>query len=161
MEELRKILSDLKSIEGVDGIILISPEGLAMASDLPETVDPDLFSATAITVYTACEKTIKGIDFGKPFMISIEAEEGKIFLVNCGEGILGVLSGKRVNLGLLRIMLNRTSKKITDMLSIFGEGEEEKIVEEIGEVKEVGREEGGEEEEEGGYQPTEYGPTGF
>ncbi len=158
MEELRKILSDLKSVDGVTGIILISPEGLPMVSELPEAVDPDLFSATAVTVYAACEKTIMGIDFGKPSMISIEANEGKIFLVNCGEGILGVLSDNRVNLGLLRIMLNKTSKKVMDMLSgVLGERPKEELSEE-----ETSREEEeGEEGEREGYQPTEYGPAGF
>ncbi len=161
MEELRKILSDLKSVDGVTGIILISPEGLAMASELPEAVDPDLFSATAVTVYAACEKTMIGIDFGKPSMISIEADEGKIFLVNCGEGILGVLSDNRVNLGLLRIMLSKTSKKVMDMLSgVLGEGLKEKQEEEIEEESKEEEEEGTEEEE-GGYQPPEYGPAGF
>jgi len=155
MEELRNILSDLKSVDGVTGIILISPEGLTMASELPETVDPDLFSATAVTVYAACEKTMEGINYGELSMISIEANEGKIFLVNCGEGILGVFSDNKVNLGLLRIMLNKTSKKVKDMLSgVFGEELQEKPKEE--EIEE----EGGEEEE-GGYQPPEYGPTGF
>jgi hypothetical protein len=144
-------------VDGVTGIILISPEGLAMASELPEAVDPDLFSATAVTVYASCEKTITGIDFGKPSMISIEADEGKIFLVNCGEGILGVLTDNKVNLGLLRIMLSRTSKKVMDMLSgVLGGEVEEKVVEEERE------EESEEEREEGeGYPSTEYGPTGF
>ena len=157
MEELRKILSDLKSVDGVTGIILISPEGLAMASDLPEAVDPDLFSATAVTVFTACEKTIGGIDFGKPSMISIEADEGKIFLINCGEGILGVLSDNRVNLGLLRIMLNKTSKKVMDTLSgVLGEELKEKLPDEEKVLEEEREEEEGE-----SYQPSEYGPTGF
>lgn len=153
MEELRKILSDLKSVDGVTGIILISPEGLPMASELPEAIDPELFSATAITVYASCEKTMTGIDLGKPSMISIEADEGKIFLVNCKEGILGVLTDNKVNLGLLRIMLSRTSKKVVDMLrGVLGGEVEEKIIEE-GEEEE--REEGE------GYSSTEYGPTGF
>ncbi len=158
MEELKKVLSNLKSVDGVTGIILISPEGLPITSDLPEAVDPDLFSATAITVYAACEKTMMGIDFGKPFMISIEADEGKIFLVNCGDGILGVLAEERVNLGLLRIMLGRTSKKVKDTLSGFLEETVKKPEEEA--AKEV-EEEKGEEEGEEGYEPTEYRPPSF
>ncbi len=111
-----RILADLNKTEGVKGSMVVGKDGLVIASQLPSGLDSELIGAMASAAYGSAERTASEINQGNLEQMMIEGAYGKTIMVDAGDGILAVLTDAKVNLGLIRINIKRSSGKIRSAL---------------------------------------------
>ncbi len=111
-----RVLIEINKTEGINGSMVVSKDGLVIASQLPGNMDSELIGAMASAAYGAAERTTSEVGIGNLTQAMIEGDYGKIVMVDAGEGILIALTEPRVNLGLIRIVLKRAAEKIKTMI---------------------------------------------
>lgn len=109
MEELIK---ELSRIEGVIGVAIISNDGLIVNSILPESIDADAVAGMCATNFRNGLTTAKVLNAGKIKHILVETDNQFIIFSALGNSFLATLSNRNVNLGYLRIMIDKTIKAI-------------------------------------------------
>ncbi len=118
-EILSKII---KSESGIKKVILVDRTGLTIAhvskfSYYP--VDIDGIGAIASAVFSASEEQGKNLEIGDLDLLSSEFTDGKIFAASCGKGVLSVITDKDVNIGMVRLLIKKTSEQLKEILDEF------------------------------------------
>jgi len=111
-----RILADLNKTEGIKGSMVVGKDGLVIASQMPSGIDTELIGAMASAAYGSAERTATEINQGTLEQMMIEGEYGKTLMTDAGEGILVVLTDSKVNLGLIRINIKRSTEKVKSAL---------------------------------------------
>jgi len=111
-----RILSDLNKTEGIKGSMVVGKDGLVIAAQMPSGIDTELIGAMASAAYGSAERTASEINQGILEQMMIEGEYGKTLMTDAGEGILVVLTDSKVNLGLIRINIKRSTEKVKSAL---------------------------------------------
>ena len=111
-----RILADLNKTEGIKGSMVVGKDGLVIASQMPSGIDTELIGAMASAAYGSAERTATEINQGTLEQMMIEGEYGKTLMTDAGEGILVVLTDAKVNLGLIRINIKRSTEKVKSAL---------------------------------------------
>jgi predicted regulator of Ras-like GTPase activity (Roadblock/LC7/MglB family) len=68
--------------------------------------------ALAASIVSNVSKAMERLKQHSPERITIEADEGKIFLNDAGVGILAVVTDPQVNVGLVRLEIKNTIARI-------------------------------------------------
>jgi hypothetical protein len=115
-EKLNKILEELKKVGGIEGSMVVSRDGLKIASDVGN-IDADTFAAMSAAMQGAAETAASELKKGEVEQIIIETDTGRIISVGAGKkSILVIMAGKKVNLGLALIEMGRSAEKIAGIL---------------------------------------------
>ena len=115
-EKLNGILEGLKKVGGIGGSMIVSRDGLKIASDV-SNIDADTFAAMTAAMQGAAETAATELNQGEAGQIVIETTKGKIISVGAGKrAILVVMTGKKINLGLVLIEMGKCSEKIANIL---------------------------------------------
>lgn len=123
LKSFDEILSQIiKSETGIKKVILVDRTGLTIAhvskfSYYP--VDIDGIGAIASAVFSASEEQGKNLEIGDLDLLSSEFSDGKIFAASCGKGVLSVITDKDVNIGMIRLVMKKTSEKLKEVLEEF------------------------------------------
>jgi len=116
-DKLVKILQGLRKVGDIIGSSVISSDGLAIASDIGESVDEATFAAMSAAMQGAAETAASELKQGNINQIIIDAEKGKIITISSGKkSILIILASPSINLGLALLELGKASGKISDIL---------------------------------------------
>src|SRR3972149_5531145 len=116
-ERLVEILKSLRKVGDIQGSAAISRDGLVIAADLSKDVDEETFAAMSAAMQGAAETAVSELKKGRLNEIIIDSERAKLISVGAGElAILVCLTKREINLGLARLEINRTAKKITSLL---------------------------------------------
>jgi predicted regulator of Ras-like GTPase activity (Roadblock/LC7/MglB family) len=116
-EKLVAILKELRKIGDIQGSSVVSRDGLIIAADLSQDIDEETFAAMSAAMQGAAETAVSELKRGALNEIIIDAEKGKLVSIGAGElAILVCISRREVNLGLLRLELNKVAKKITSVI---------------------------------------------
>ncbi len=107
-EQLRK----LNKIEGIKGSAIISDEGLTVMSLLPSDIDPDAVSGMCASNFRNSTTVAKILNAGKTRRVIIETDTSFILFASIGNGFLAIITEREVNLGLLRIRMDKAVKEI-------------------------------------------------
>jgi predicted regulator of Ras-like GTPase activity (Roadblock/LC7/MglB family) len=113
---MEEILSILSKIEGVRGVAIISNEGLIITSLLPNDLDPDAVSGMCASSFKNGITTAKVLSSGKVKHILIETDSDFIIFSSLGNGFLATISLKSVNLGYLRIKIDKCIREIKEKM---------------------------------------------
>jgi uncharacterized protein len=116
-EQIESLLRKLAAVGNVEGVAVISRDGLLIADSLPKNVDAEIFSSMSATMHGAAE-TAMG-ELKKGVCQSTLAESPKSTIVIYGVNptfLLVALAEKSVNLGLLRAEMKKTVAQIAKML---------------------------------------------
>ena len=97
------ILEQLNRIRGVGGSLVLSPDGLPMASLLREGIDEDALSASLATIVERLKRMCDGVAIGKPRIVSIQSREGALVLMATGDNYLAIMVDPAANLALLEL----------------------------------------------------------
>lgn len=123
LKSFDKILSKvIKSETGIKKVILVDRTGLTIAhvskfSYYP--VDIDGIGAIASAVFSASEEQGKNLDIGDLDLVTSEFNDGKIFAASCGKGVLCVVTDHDVNIGMIRLVMKKTSDELREVLEEF------------------------------------------
>ena len=117
------ILNFIKSTSGVEGAALISPDGLPLATNLPESMDEERVAAISAAMLSLAERISNELERGNVERVFVEGDLGYGILTNCGEdAVLLVLAGKAAKQGMLLLAIKKT---IAGLKLILNGAEEE------------------------------------
>ncbi len=120
-EELKDALSDLKNVSGVVGNAVVTPDGLLVFSDLPETVNKRALAAMAAAIVGTGMQVTKELDIGALSQVMVDAQDGKFISISVGSDedspILSTLVQPKANLGLVLLEMEKAAKKIQKIMA--------------------------------------------
>jgi hypothetical protein len=118
-----RVLSNvMKSEPGIKKVILVDKTGLTIAHVTKFTyqpVDVDGIGAIASAVFCASEEQGKSLEIGELKIVTSEFENGKIFAASCGKGVLCVITDSEINIGMIRLVIKKSSDELQKVLDEF------------------------------------------
>jgi uncharacterized protein len=115
---MEEILEQLNAIHGIIGSVIIGKDGLVIASRWDKEIDPDMVGVHTADLLNLTESIMTDkLDFGITEMITIEAENARLFLKIIDElTFLVIATTLKANLGLMRIEIKSATQKLRDRL---------------------------------------------
>lgn len=114
-DELQNFVSGSAEVQGA---ILASPDGLALASVLPVGMDEERTAAMSASMLSLGERIGHELARGNVDRIVVEGEKGYGVLVSCGaEAVLLVLANSAVKQGILFLEVKRAVARIIPLLA--------------------------------------------
>jgi hypothetical protein len=102
----------------VQGAVLVSPDGLPLASVLPGDLDEERTAAMSAAMISLGERIGQELTRGIIERIYVEGEKGYSILVGCGnDAVLLILASKAAKQGLLFLEIKRLVTEITPLLA--------------------------------------------
>jgi hypothetical protein len=118
-----RVLSNvMKSELGIKKVILVDKTGLTIAHVTKFTyqpVDVDGIGAIASAVFCASEEQGKSLEIGELKIVTSEFDNGKIFAASCGKGVLCVITDAEINIGMIRLVIKKSSDELQKVLDEF------------------------------------------
>jgi uncharacterized protein len=113
-EEMYQILEELTQTTGITGSMLVGNDGIIIAADLDTSFQDETVGAMAASIVSTVQKSLERLKSTHLKQVTIEAEQGKLFLTDVGFGILVVTTEPNVNVGLVRLEIKNTASKIKE-----------------------------------------------
>ena len=111
------LLNFIKSTSGVEGAALISPDGLPLATNLPESMDEERVAAISAAMLSLAERISNELERGDVERVFVEGDLGYGILTNCGEdAVLLVLASKAAKQGMLLLAIKKTIAGLKQVL---------------------------------------------
>ena len=117
VEVLKTQLEALKiAIPELKGVLLASNDGLPIAHSFSNGTDPNRVAALAVAASNLGRKISDYLSSGALGEISIQAEEGALFVYSAGaKAILAVVTPQGANAGLIHLEARQTAKEIGEL----------------------------------------------
>jgi predicted regulator of Ras-like GTPase activity (Roadblock/LC7/MglB family) len=115
---MQEILIQLNRVRGVGGSLLVSSDGLPMASALREGTDEAQLSATIGNLIEHCQSLAQHMALGTPSHLHAASEQGSLLLMTAGNGYLVVVVDTQANLTLLQLETKPFLERIAQRLSL-------------------------------------------
>jgi hypothetical protein len=116
--QLDRILSELVvQVPEIEAASVVSFDGLAMASALPEAMDEDRVAAMSAALLSLGERAAEGLGRGALSQVFVEGEQGTVFLISADdEAVLVAVAAKGAKAGLMLFELRRAAAVVADAL---------------------------------------------
>ncbi len=113
-ELLDTVLSDLKSMDGIQASALVTNEGLMMASDIENSnVDAETFGAVIAMLTRSATHTAKQLNKGEIEYLLLNTKKGRIVIIKISSNIiLTALTNADLNISSTIEKLKGVSEKI-------------------------------------------------
>lgn len=109
-----QILEELNKTSGINGSMLVGNDGIIIAADLDSRFQDESVGAMAASIVSTVQKSLEKLS-STPFrQMTVEAENGKLFLTDVGFGILVVTAEPNVNIGLIRLEIRNAASKMKE-----------------------------------------------
>lgn len=116
-QELESILADLRKVGDIEASAIVRRDGLMVASDMPNYVDGRTIAAMTAALVGTAETSVNELKLGGFGQVIVESSEGKLVATGAGElAILACLVSKDANLGLVLLSMEKSSKRISEIL---------------------------------------------
>ncbi|HEY9598981.1 MAG TPA: roadblock/LC7 domain-containing protein [Cyanophyceae cyanobacterium] len=101
----------------VEGVAIVTPDGLPLASSLPGNMDEERVSAMSAAMLSLGERIGKELVRGNIDRIYVEGDEGFSILTSCGEeAVFLVLANKAAKQGVLMLEIKRALAELKPVL---------------------------------------------
>jgi predicted regulator of Ras-like GTPase activity (Roadblock/LC7/MglB family) len=101
----------------VQGVALVTPDGLPLASTLPGAMDEERVSAMSAAMLSLGERIGQELARGIIERIYVEGDKGYGILISCGEdAVLLVLAAQKAKQGMLMLEIKRIVSEIKQIL---------------------------------------------
>lgn len=115
--KLEGILSKFVEVGDVEGVAVVTRDGLLVAARLPKDVDSGVFSAMSAAMHAAGETSVKELKKGSCQVVSAESDQNIIMAYSLDSiRILVALFSSHANLGLIRLELFKTAEELRRIL---------------------------------------------
>lgn len=112
-----EILENLVRDSGAEGAVLVSVDGLAIASFLPQGIDEDRVAAMGAAILSLGERVTAELNKGQLEQLYIKGSTGYVIFTGVKDvAVLGVLAPPNAKLGLLLMEIQRAIKKLENEL---------------------------------------------
>jgi len=109
---MREVLSEINKTTGVTGCLLVGNDGIVIASDLNTRLDEETMGALAGSISSTVSKSLERLDSSPLSQLTIEADDGKLFITQTPVGFLVVTAEDKVNMGLIRLEIKNAVAQI-------------------------------------------------
>ena len=109
---MKQILAELNETISGRGSIILSRDGLLIASDAQDDVDVERLSALGAAIVTEIGKSIQDAGLDGFSQVEVAAEQGKMVLVEAGPTYLLVLLGARLEIGPGSIEIRSAAQRV-------------------------------------------------
>lgn len=115
---LENVLTEIGLVGGIQASVLVSKEGLLMASDNTSSrVDADIIGAMVAMLVRSAGHASQELDKGELEYLLLHTKYGEIIIMKAGpDAILTVLTDTSENIGLTIIEMKRACMKIDNIL---------------------------------------------
>lgn len=115
-EEFDRIVADLHNVPDVIGAVVARRDGIVLAHDLPEGVDPRKIASMAAGIIGTSEIAATELGQGRFLQAIVDSLRVRVVSLGAGpEGVLVVLVRPEANIGLLLMVLGRAAREIGAM----------------------------------------------
>jgi len=112
-QKLQQVLDSLDEVQSVKGAAVVRRDGLLIASNLGSNTDDDRVGAMTASTVGSGETASDSLNLGNVDEVTVEAENGKLVATGAGEnGVLAVLTDADVNMGLVKVEIEKATDKI-------------------------------------------------
>lgn len=116
-----KIIGRLKELQGsmaeIQAVAVVSVDGLAIASILPEGVEEDRVAAMSAAMLSLGDRISSELKRGVLEQVHIKGEKGYVVLMAVGEdAVLTVMANEQGKLGLIFLEMRRASEDLKKTL---------------------------------------------
>lgn len=117
-EMLETVLNEIRFVGGIQASVLVSKEGLMMASDNTTSgVDSDIIGAMVAMLIRSAAHVSKELNKGELDYLLLHTQFGEIIIMKSGpNAILTVLTDSSENIGLTMIEMKKACKKVEKIL---------------------------------------------
>jgi predicted regulator of Ras-like GTPase activity (Roadblock/LC7/MglB family) len=116
VDSINKIIRDFETVPGVEGAALVSPDGLMIASALPESEQENV-AAISAAITSLGEKAIMELDRGNLLEIYVKGDKGYTLITSVGDkAVFLVLAKVDAQLGLIFMDMKRMAEALLDIL---------------------------------------------
>jgi len=117
-DALKSILKDLEAATpDIEGSVVVSADGLVMASALPADVDEDRVAAMAAALLALGERSAAELDRGEMQDIFVKGDKGYVVLMGAGrDAVIGALCRQEAKLGMIFLDMRRAAKEVGDLI---------------------------------------------
>ena len=116
--KVRLILKEFKEIAGLLGSAVVDNDGLTIFADLPWSKKPERIGAMISRLLQLANRSAEEADIGQLKNVIIEGERGRIVACNEGNFLLIAFSSKEAALGMIKIEIEESAKKIKKLLNL-------------------------------------------
>ncbi len=118
LQEIERILHELKSrIPDLEGLAVVSREGLSIASALFTTVDEDRIGAMTAASLSLSDRIVLELERGIMDQVIITGTNGLVIIRDAGEhAVLVGIAKMNAKLGLVLLDINRAAKKLAGLI---------------------------------------------
>ncbi len=118
-ERLADALNDfISSSPDVEAAAVVSFDGLAMASALPEGMDEDRLGAMSAALLSLGEQATAGLGRGELNQVFVEGEHGFVFLMSArDQAVLAAVTGRHAKIGFMLFEMRRAAEDIGELLT--------------------------------------------
>lgn len=113
-DTLTSILKDLEAATpDIEGSVVVSADGLVMASAMPSDVDEDRVAAMAAALIALGERSSGELQRGDLEQVFVKGIRGYFLLMNAGkDAVLGALCRQDAKLGMIFLDMRRAAAEI-------------------------------------------------
>jgi predicted regulator of Ras-like GTPase activity (Roadblock/LC7/MglB family) len=115
---MNDILEQLNRVRGVGGSLLVSGDGLVMASALRGGLDENQFAASIGTLLDGAARICQNFQLGKLVTVNSGSDQGGMVLVSTGPAFLAIVVDPSANLALLQLETKPFVERITQRLTL-------------------------------------------
>jgi len=113
-----KLLTDLNNMGGVEACAAVSRDGLLIRASIERKHFVDSLAAMSATMLGAAETATTQVGKGVPNRVIVESDHGRLVVVGAGpKALLILLAGPDVGLGLILLELEKSAKKLKELLT--------------------------------------------
>lgn len=115
---MAEILRELRGDgSGIEAAVLISSDAMPLASDLSDSIDEELLSATASTIVAAGEKVAGELARGDLDQLYLRGEAGDLVVVRVNDhAILACTVDKQAKLGMTLLAVSRCARRLSEVI---------------------------------------------
>jgi len=135
---LDRILTELVGqVPEIEAASVVSFDGLAMASALPQAMDEDRVAAMSAALLSLGERAAEGLGRGLLSQVYVEGEDGTVFLISADdEAVLVAVAAKGAKTGLMLFEVRRAAAAVGAALKVEVEYGAEPVSEAAGDTVE-------------------------
>jgi predicted regulator of Ras-like GTPase activity (Roadblock/LC7/MglB family) len=115
--EMRLALCDLSSLEGVQVVILASRDGLIVSSSGDMGEVDELRAALMAAIFGTVGRAVAPLSLGLPTDAIIETDTHCLQITSLDDFLLATVTGKGANVGLVRLRMRQTARRIQRSLA--------------------------------------------
>ena len=116
---MQEILEKLNRVRGVGGCVVLSGDGLPMASALRSGADEDSISAAVGGVVEQSGNLCRQLELGQPRATQVlTGGQGGLLVIAAGNGWLAIIMDPTANLALLQLEVRPFAERIAQRLTL-------------------------------------------